>query len=514
VTPEEGGDKRQIAVNEAYRDAQAWWVADRTGVAIERQSPRENNGRTYDVLAVSPIGGKTFEAWFDSDSHLLARVVEMQGIQRIATIFSDYRANGGLMIANNVVIDDGSGAQNLQTETLVSASFQPPRPHSFFHKDAALPDDATIQQGAARAIVPFRLLNNHIYIRISVNDQGPFLFIVDTGGHDLLTPHTAKLLGLRVQRQTPSQGAGQKTVVSGYAHVNEIKLGEAVLRNQEVFVLDFQPAAVDGVRADGMLGFEVFRRFVSQVDYQRHTLTLMQAGAFRPSPGAVAVPFVFYDQLPQVNGSFEGVQGRFDIDTGSRVEVTLTKPFVDRYSLRARDPGGVVAVDGWGVGGPVQSYVARASEMRLGSVVIPDIGASLAIREGGSFADNNYAGNVGSALLKRFNVTFDYFQRIVHFERPSAPAPDTSAFDRSGMWINARDRCFQIMDITPGGPAAEAGLKVGDQIIAIDGIPVKAIELSDFRAKLRDENPGTVVNLMARDAKGVRRVPLKLRSQI
>jgi hypothetical protein len=34
VTPQAGGDTHQLAVNEAYRDANAWWLADRGGATV------------------------------------------------------------------------------------------------------------------------------------------------------------------------------------------------------------------------------------------------------------------------------------------------------------------------------------------------------------------------------------------------------------------------------------------------------------------------------------------------
>jgi S1-C subfamily serine protease len=70
--------------------------------------------------------------------------------------------------------------------------------------------------------------------------------------------------------------------------------------------------------------------------------------------------------------------------------------------------------------------------------------------------------------------------------RPLArPDEDVGRFDRSGMWINLASAGFQIMDIAPGGPADEAGLKVGDVITAIGAIPYDRRSLSETRRALR-----------------------------
>jgi PDZ domain len=217
--------------------------------------------------------------------------------------------------------------------------------------------------------------------------------------------------------------------------------------------------------------------------------------------------------VPRVDGAFEGLPGKFDIDTGSRTELNIAKPFVDRYSLREKGKG-VLATDGWGVGGHVQSYVTRGSDLQLGGVNVRNVVASLSTHSRGSFSDPNYLGGVGSALLKRFDVTFDYGNQVMYLKRLPEPVADTGVFDRSGMWINGENGGFQVMSLTSGGPAENAGINVGDVITAVDGMPVESSKLSEFRAELRDDSPGTVINLTTKNAGGSRVIPLTLRDQI
>src|SRR5258708_15136158 len=127
ITPEAGGDKRQLAVNEAYRNANLWWRADRGGAAIESLGAKTAGGRTFDALKVTPKGGKPFEAWFDPSTHLLASTVEMHGSQTITTDLSDYREVAGQRVPGKVVIDDGLGAQDIQTQTFAKRALTPAR---------------------------------------------------------------------------------------------------------------------------------------------------------------------------------------------------------------------------------------------------------------------------------------------------------------------------------------------------------------------------------------------------
>jgi S1-C subfamily serine protease len=56
------------------------------------------------------------------------------------------------------------------------------------------------------------------------------------------------------------------------------------------------------------------------------------------------------------------------------------------------------------------------------------------------------------------------------------------------------------MDVLEGGPAHQAGVRVGDRIVSVDGAPVTKTTLADFRALLRTRAPGKAVNLVVEAA--------------
>ncbi|MGI9169854.1 MAG: aspartyl protease family protein [Caulobacteraceae bacterium] len=514
VTPQAGDDARQLAVNEAYRDANLWWRPRQGGASVISLGVKPDGGQTYDVISVTPAGGKAFEAWFDAQSHLLARTVELQGDQTITTFFSDYRPVDGALLAGKETIDDGTGVQYRQTLTLATARFVAARPAGAYAAPAWTVTAARIENASGRTTVPFKLLNNHIYAEVKVNGKGTFLFIFDTGGRDLLTPATAEALAVASQGASPGTGAGEGVVDTSFARGVDFRIGDLSIDNQSIAVLPFEAAPVEGFAEQGMIGFEVFRRFVTQIDYGRRTLTFIDPAGFDPKDAGAAVPFVFYGELPQVEGTFEGIPGKFDIDTGSRVELTLTKPFVDANRLVATHPKGVEAVDGWGVGGRSRSYVTRAVGLTLGPVEIAGLVAGLSRDSKGAFSAASYQGNVGSGLLKGFIVTFDYGHQIMYLRPLPKPDRDVGTFDRAGMWINTSPAGFKIVDLTAGGAAGAAGLKVGDEITSVDGVSAPSIAISDLRQRLRDEPAGTPVSLAVRSGAATRTVTLTLRDQI
>jgi hypothetical protein len=126
------------------------------------------------------------------------------------------------------------------------------------------------------------------------------------------------------------------------------------------------------------------------------TVTPISGGRFiADSALGVAVPFVFYDHLPDVAGSIGNLPATFNIDTGSRSEIDITSPFVAAHQLRERFTKGTSAVTGWGVGGPTRDYVVRLAALQLGTVKVDDIVAGLSAATHGSISNPNYDANVG-----------------------------------------------------------------------------------------------------------------------
>jgi hypothetical protein len=398
---------------------------------------------------------------------------------------------------------------------LTHVSYGPAKPLSVYSRPKAPPTGASIVGGAASTTLPFRLLNNHIYVQATVNGKGPYTFIVDTGGHTLLSPHLIAEVGLKAVGEAISSGAGDGHSTTGFVHFDEIAIGGVRLKDQMGFATDIYDEAIEGIPVDGMVGFELIRRMVTTIDYGKQTISFADPGTFKPVKAlGVAVPFVFYDHLPNVQGSVLGFPARFDIDTGSRSEIDLTSPFVKAHDLHARFSKGASAVTGWGVGGPGRDYMVRLSSLMLGPVKVDDIAAGLSEAKGGSIADPNYEGNIGSALLKRFVVTFDYAHQVMYLQRITPTPPDVGTFDRSGLWINAKNGGYEVTDVAKGSAGADAGIAVGDVITAIDSQPVVAERLFDARRKLRDEPPGTKVALSVRRGGETRLVTLTLRDQI
>ena len=513
-TPEEGGDRVLVAVSAAYRNANLWWRTDRGGAEIDDLGRDDLAGSPADHLMVRPRGGVPFDAWFDAHTHLLIRIAEPQQFLKTRTLFSDYRREAGVMVANRVLIDYGTGAAGNEHLMLRTVSIRPARSLAMFACPRSAASGVTLADSARSISVPFRLLNNHIYVEARVNGKGPFTFIVDTGGHTLLSQKVRSQANLTSAGRSPEGGAGEKQSFTGFSRVRTISIGGLEMHDQVAFAAEIYSPEIEGIPVDGMVGFELFRRLVVEIDYGRKVLTFTRPESFSPRGAGVAVPFVFYDHMPFVRGRIDELPATFDIDTGSRSELDVTSPAVARDHLRSRYPNGVRVVTGWGVGGPSKSYVVRLHSIALGTVDVDAPTADFSENKGGSFSDPSYDGNIGSAFLKRFVVTFDYRHQRMYLKRIEPLPPDIGDFDRSGMWINAARGGYLVTSVAAGSPAAEAGLEPGDVILELAGRPARAEDLSDARALLRTRPAGSRISMLVKRKRATRRILLTLRDLI
>lgn len=120
TTTQGGGDMRALAINQAYRAANAWWQPDHGSAVITFLGRRADNGGSADVLRVAPRAGLPFDAWFDTRSHLLTRVDERRHGQATTVRYSDYRKFGGALLAGRISTGTEDPA-DLEVQTLVQA---------------------------------------------------------------------------------------------------------------------------------------------------------------------------------------------------------------------------------------------------------------------------------------------------------------------------------------------------------------------------------------------------------
>ena len=224
------------------------------------------------------------------------------------------------------------------------------------------------------------------------------------------------------------------------------------------------------------------QRFVVTVDFDERTLTLTDPALFHPPAGAaeLALDNVLKSREPVVTarvivGGGRAVDGRFLIDEPHPDSLLFATPFVREHDLLAASriltprplPGTAT-----GVGGQFDLEIGRVEALQLGPFSLARPTAAYATNaRGGAFARTDIAGIIGGEVLRRFRMTLDFAHGRMFLERGKQYAEPFEA-DASGMKVKSVPesfRRFAVTEVAPGTPAAEAGVQVGDRLLAIDG---------------------------------------------
>ncbi len=101
----------QEAIVTNYLSINGFFFPDRFPAAFRFVRAAAEGARRFDIVAITPKGGRPLEVWFDSRTHLIQRVVDTQGTPAVRVEASDYRRGAdGLMVAYRLDVfgPDGS----------------------------------------------------------------------------------------------------------------------------------------------------------------------------------------------------------------------------------------------------------------------------------------------------------------------------------------------------------------------------------------------------------------------
>jgi hypothetical protein len=423
VHPLDSEEARTVAVTEAYLAARGYLFPQRAAAVLAAQAPATEGDQVFDRVLATPPGGRAVSLWIRRADHRLDRAIIGVGDHDQVVRYRDYRLAEGLVLPFDVATDNGD--QQETGDARISRYSLDEAPTAELRRPPAGPQDAVIAGGAPVAYAPFRLdpMSGFPIVEARINGRGPLLFILDTGGHDILTPAAAQMLGLPLSGSGFSRGAGQGSTPTQFTKVATVDLGGAQMSDQPFVVLHLNlgQAAGAGNRPtaiSGIIGLELFERFSATLDYAAGRLALRLATSDGNPEGA---PIRFTSDMPLAEASIDGRSGWFGLDTGNNTDVILFKAWVE---AKGSPSWFDVTVDagGTGVGGTLAFRRGRAGTLSLAGMEQQGLPVLLAGDHMGGLSSRAEAGNIGESVLSHYLVTFDYAHERVRLEPPS-PRP-------------------------------------------------------------------------------------------
>jgi predicted aspartyl protease len=366
------------------------------------------------------------------------------------------------------------------------------------------------------------LTNNLVVVPVRVNGSQPLPFIVDTGASSsVIDPRPARDLKLTLRGDTTASTGGGNVNASAINGVT-LQIGDLSLPNLNIVAIDLSGLAAGlGQPIAGILGYDLFQRYVVEIDYSAGFVRLHDPGRYLPDRRLTAaqgqiLPITIEDNTPFINahvlGNLTAPAAKLEFDTGKTGALTLIREYFDTYSLRRAGQREIAVSAGALLPGQVPAIVTRVQGLQLGQLTINGIVAMIVPNRAAGDVTGTTVGILGGEVLKRFTVVIDYARNQVILKLPDRALDESFEFDMSGISLAALGpdyRDYVVRALIPGSRAADLGVAIGDHLAAIDGTPASRLTLGDIRELLRKDGHAYAIELRRGDA--VVRIELRTR---
>jgi hypothetical protein len=365
----------------------------------------------------------------------------------------------------------------------------------------------TFAHGGNAAEVPMELASNAVFVPVRIGEGRSLSWLLDTG-----SPNT-----------TPDAAIYAQSSASRSANLPVLSLPGLEIREAALTTHSFDSLGLwYGQRVSGVIGDDVLDHLVVQLDYARRSIELYDPAAYAEPHHAEKLTVQWIDGLPTLHAAvrFGGrtVEGDFVLNTGGGAAVAVSPAFLATkrmYPYRGKTiPGTIFSASGDEAVALVHGEWLQLGHSRVSLPPVAIENATPAAPGAGVRklkGKQVLAGWIGGAILRKFELVLDFPKDRVLLA-PNRDFVFPIEADASGATVTAAGPSldqFEVHAVTPGSPAAEAGLEPGDQIAWVDNDPASSLTLDELREIL--SRPGHSPILVVRRLDKEQKIQLHLR---
>ena len=373
--------------------------------------------------------------------------------------------------------------------------------------------------------VPFEMVGSYVVIKLKVNESTPLNVILDSGiSNTIITElDPTDKISLNFSDVKDLMGLGGGEHLEAYkSNYNVLKVGKLKLESKTVFVLRediFNLSKHTGTKINGLIGVDFFSDYIVEVNYSDRRVNFYENKSLTVPKGYETIPLnvesrKMFVNLMVLQSDSTQRKVKMLLDTGAELNAWFQTHKSESVHLPKIN---VRCTIGEGFNGEIKGVVGRMKQICFGSfclsnpiVSFPD---SASIAE--IVVNSDRDGTIGSQILSRFNYFIDYGQKQFHF-KPNSNFKDKYKYNIAGIEVTQIIPSVpqsEIWKVWDNSPAAAAGLKIGDQIIEIDG--QRAFQFSVNELKMFFETPlkRPLEVVVMRDGKEIR-VKIDMNSKI
>ncbi|HNP19566.1 MAG TPA: aspartyl protease family protein [Fulvivirga sp.] len=341
--------------------------------------------------------------------------------------------------------------------------------------------------------IPFELHSNLIVVPVILNNQLPLRFILDTGVRTTILTEKAysDILDLEYNKKYIISGIGSENRDIEAYITNGVTLSMPGVKGMGHAMLVLEEDYLElrnylGTEVHGILGYEVFSRFIVKIDYDNKVLILTTPEHFKPKRSYDEIPIIIEDTKPYIQTSITYNSGdspipvKLMIDSGASHGLLLDSKSDNSLYIPEKN---LDCNLGRGLAGNLQGKIARIQNFKIGNrswddvlITFPTSSSLLdSIKRGDVFRN----GSIGGEILSRFKVIFDFPGERIYLKK-GKDFKKKFSYNISGINVKAKGsrlNSFEITEVRPGSSGDLAGFKKGDTILSINNVASKSLNL-------------------------------------
>lgn len=364
------------------------------------------------------------------------------------------------------------------------------------HSSNSLAQDKSIGQ------IPFTINNDGlITISLKINNEDVSDFVLDTGASvTVIDKDLAAQLKLPLKDEV-YQSIGTNGVQENRRMTQKqlVSLGDKIeLRGLELMVIDLSHFG----EINGLIGFDLFKEFVTETNFDTKTINFYKGKGKPDTKGYLAISFVESFCTPEIDVSVsfsnkQSFSGKVFFDTGAvSTPFTFSSPFVNKHNLSSKFES-LITTESRGINNSKdKNSTGTISSIAIKKFELLEIPAALSNSKQGMLSKGGYMGNLGLEYISKFNFILDYNKKKIYL-KPNKSFKNSFNFPMSGIALESTEKGIFIKSIAKPSMADKKGLKVGQQLISIDGVVGK--DLRFYKAMLEKENKEVSLEVKLKD---------------
>ncbi|KRS13526.1 hypothetical protein XM53_06640 [Roseovarius atlanticus] len=343
-----------------------------------------------------------------------------------------------------------------------------------------LPTVNLINAEALPITFPFRMVGEQIVVDVDFGDGVARPFMLDTGAPTFVTEEIGDEHGGETVIEMVTIAGGGVIEWSPMVKFPSVTIAGALEITDVTGGVNW---ATEGpfycITRNGLIGSQAMRNAVWQIHYGNEEITVAATvDQLDHISDAIALPFTVKEDglspTPWVELGLGDGKLVFIVDTGGGVPLTINSEALAKVGLELPEDAPVAAGISSGAGGDFDTALAGfTAPMMFGDAEL------LTTAVVGDGLAPTTDGNMGASFLKNFIVTLDWSSQTMYleplFEGDRVPLPGAASV---GVGFHGDD--LAVTSIAKSGPADEAGLTLGEVVIAINGTDVTDISADAF----------------------------------